>query len=37
MAARRWSRVDLPQPDGPVMATVSPLATVKSTPARALT
>ena len=37
MPARRWSRVDLPQPDGPVMATDSPNATVRSIPARALT
>ena len=26
MAARRLSSVDLPQPDGPVMATISPYA-----------
>ena len=34
---RRWSRVDLPLPEGPMMATNSPLATWKSRPASAST
>src|SRR5512134_4109932 len=35
-AARRWRRVDLPQPDGPTIATNSPGSTVRSLPVRAL-
>src|ERR1051325_10439658 len=29
-----WSRVDLPEPEGPSRATISPAPTVKSTPRR---
>ncbi len=37
MAASRWSSVDLPQPDGPVTATVSPAPMVRSIPVSART
>ena len=33
--AIRLSRVDLPLPDGPMIATASPVSTVKLTPSRA--
>ena len=32
-----WSRVDLPEPEVPTMATNSPFSTVRSTPSRAFT
>src|SRR5512145_732305 len=34
---RRWSRVDLPTPDAPMMATLSPAFTVRLTPRRTRT
>ena len=36
-AARIFSRVVLPEPDSPMMATYSPVSTVKDTSARAVT